>query len=417
MNMPLLFTQFCDLLSALEYYSTRDPPLLTAKLREKNSETIKSWFTAHPTSISSTEVDTVALLSALFPAKRTDRIYCIKSPSLTRSLRRWLGLGASRWPHLDQWQMPGRGDLSDCVERVLQQAEFPIPHNKDRVTLDQVDDALATVAARCRFSAPKVRARDMDKDEEVGKSLENIYRRLQSREAKWFTRLILKDFSRLDLPEKFVYACIDPRLCVGMRMYHDFESAIAELKSLPASQIMDFTRGGFTLQCANDANLLPPRIGVKIGPPRWIKAKGGVKHAVSVINGRTMSVERKHDGEYCQIHIDLSQGANCIQIFSKSGKDSTEDRKGVHQAIKNGLRIGRPDCIFSQKCILEGEILVYSDRTRGILDFHKIRKHVSRSGSFLGTALDSQYAFLNSMRLMLIRPQTTPLGTPDDYVL
>lgn len=295
--------------------------------------------------------------------------------------------------------MPGRGDLSDCVERVLQHAEFPIPHYKDRVTLDQVDNALATVAARCRFSAPKVRAREMDKDDEVGKSLENIYRRLQSREAKWFTRLILKDFSSLDLPENVVYACVDPRLRVAMQMYHDFESAIAELKSLPASQVIDHNRGGFTQQCANDAYLLPPRTGVKLGPPKWIKAKGGVKHAVSVINGRTMSVERKHDGEYCQIHIDLSKGEDCIQIFSKSGKDSTEDRRGVHQAIKDGLRIGRPDCRFSEKCILEGELLVYSDRTKGILDFHKIRKHVSRSGSFLGTALDSQYAsMVRSMR-------------------
>ncbi len=392
--MPLLFTHFCDLLSALEDYSTRDPPLLPAKLRQKNGETITSWFKAHPVSINSPDVDAAAVLSALFPAKRTDRIYSIKPPSLTRSLRRWLDLGSSRWPQLDQWQTPGRGDLSDCVERILQHAEFPIPHYKDHVTLDQVDNALATVAARCRFSAPKVRAREMDKDEEVSKSLENIYRRLQSREAKWFTRLILKDFSRLDLPENLVYACVDPRLRVAMQMYHDFESAIAELKSLPASQVIDHTRGGFTQQCANDAYLLPPRTGVKLGPPKWIKAKGGVKHAVSVINGRTMSVERKHDGEYCQIHVDLSKGEDCIQIFSKSGKDSTEDRRGVHQAIKDGLRIGRPDCTFSEKCILEGELLVYSDRTKGTLEFHKIRKHVSRSGSFLGTALDSQYAYV-----------------------
>lgn len=388
--MPLLFTQFCDLLSALEDYSVRDPPLPPARPRQKNSETIRSWFAAYRITINSPDVDAVALLSALFPAKRTDRVYSIKPPSLTRSLRRWLGLGSSRWPQLDQWQTPGRGDLSDCVERVLRQAEFPLPHNRDRVTLNEVDNALATVAARCRFSAPKVRAREMDQDEELGRALESIYRRLQSREAKWFTRLILKDFSSLELPENLIYACIDPRLRVAMQMYHDFESAIFELRSLPASQMIDPASGGFTQQCVNDAHLLPPKIGIKLGPPKWIKAKGGVKHAVSIIDGRTMSVERKHDGEYCQIHIDLSKGEDCIQIFSKSGKDSTEDRKGVHQAIKDGLRVGQPNCRFKEKCILEGELLIYSDRTREILEFHKIRKHVSRSGSFLGTALDSQ---------------------------
>lgn len=388
--MPLLFTHFCDLLSAIEDCITRHPSLPPVKLRQKKSEIIKSWFSSYRISINLSEIDVVVLLSSLFPAKRTDRVYFIKPPGLTRSLRRWLGLGASRWPQLDQWQTPERGDLSDCVERVLQQAEFPVPQNRNRVTLDEVDNALAIVAARCRFSAPRVRAREMDKDDEVGKALESIYRRLQSREAKWFTRLILKDFPRLDLPEYLIYACIDPRLRVALQLYHNFESAISELKTLPSSQVLDSGGGGFTQQCANDAHLLPPRIGVKLGPPKWIKAKGGVKHAVSIIDGRTISVERKHDGEYCQIHIDLSKGHDCIQIFSKSRKDSTEDRKGVHQAIKDGLRIGQPDCKFTRQCILEGELLVYSDRSKEILEFHKIRKHVSRSGSFLGTALDSQ---------------------------
>jgi DNA ligase-4 len=40
-----------------------------------------------------------------------------------------------------------------------------------------------------------------------------------------------------------------------------------------------------------------------------------------------MSVEAKVDGEYCQIHVDVSRGRRGVQIFSKSGKDSTEDRK------------------------------------------------------------------------------------------
>ena len=385
--MPLLFSHLCDLLSTLENLSKRDPPLLPARYYQRVNDTIKTWFTCRRVSIASPDVDAVALLSALFPAKRSDRVYFIQPPKLSQRLRRWLCLGNSRWPLLVQWQQPGRGDLGDCVERVLKEAEFPIPHHRDRVTLEQVDDALGTVAARCRHSAPKVRARGV---EEESSALESIYRRLQSREAKWFTRLILKDFSCIHVPEKLVYACVDLRLPVAMQMYHDFESAVSELKKIPASQMVDMTQGGFTQQCANDAYLLPPKTGIKLGPPQWVKAKGGVKHAISIIDGRTMSVERKHDGEYCQIHVDLSKGEDCIQIFSKSGKDSTEDRRGVHTAIKDGLRIGRTDCRFTERCILEGELLVYSDRTQDVLEFHKIRKHVSRSGSFLGTTLDSQ---------------------------
>lgn len=104
-----------------------------------------------------------------------------------------------------------------------------------------------------------------------------------------------------------------------------------------------------------------------------------------------MSVERKYDGEYIQIHIDLSKGKDCIQLFSKSGKDSTKDRELLHPQIKESLRIGQACCSFSMNCILEGEMVLWSDTSSDVVAFHKIRKHVNRSGSFIGTRLDSQY--------------------------
>lgn len=387
--MPILFIHLSSLLSELERWSKRDPPLLPAHRQQKYQGSIKQWFAARQLSINSPEIDLVVLLSALFPEKRTDRVYAIRLPRLTKLLKRCLGLGKDRLGMLDQWQKPGRGSLCDCVERALRQAEFPAqPANQ--LTLEQVDKALTTIAGKCRFSGPKIQGykenlQGIEEDREVLEILGQTYKRMQSREAKWFTRMILKDYSCLDLSEGMVYHHLDVRLPTAMQMYDNFEAAISELRSLPASQTVDFNQ-----RCANDAHLLQPRIGVKLGPPRWVKAKGGVKHAVSVIGQRTMSIEKKHDGEYCQIHIDLSKGEDCVQIFSKSGKDSTLDRRGVHQAIKDSLRIGHRGRDFSEKCILEGELLVWSDKAKGILEYHKLRKHVSRSGSFLGTEFDSQ---------------------------
>lgn len=308
-------------------------------------------------------------------------------------------------PQLDQWKISGRGDLSDCVERVLQAAEVSPPSPNNRVTLQEVDKVLAILASRCRFSGPKVRGSRAEDDRKAQQVLESIYRRLQSREAKWFTRMILKDYSCIALEERkdYVYHCLDSCLPIAMRMYDDFEAAVTELRSLPSSQTAGIVQRSWTHQCLNDIHLLAPRVGVKVGPPNWVKAKGGVKHAVSVADGRTMSIERKHDGEYCQVHIDLSKGQNCIQIFSKNGKDSTVDRSGVHEAIIEGLRIGRGGCGFFKRCILEGELLVWSDKTNAILDFHKIRKHVSRSGSFLGTYLDSQYVNMPGNSRQMLR--------------
>lgn len=393
-KMPLLFVKICTLLSDLEKLSTRDPPLLPAHCEQRYQENIKQWFTARQVSINSPDIDLTALLSALFPEKRTDRVYAIKLPRLTRLLKKCLGLGTDRLEMLDQWQKPGRGSLAECVERTLRQAEFPI-QLVNQVTVEQVDEALATVAGKCRFSGPKVRRHkdkfhEVEADRDFQKILEPIYKRMQSREAKWFTRMILKDYSCLDLSEGVIYHHLDARLSTAMQMYDSFEAAISELKGLPASQTVGPRQGLSNQTRASDAHMLQPRLGVKLGPPTWVKAKGGVKHAVSVIDGRTMSIERKHDGEYCQIHVDMSKGEDCIQIFSKSCKDSTSDRRGVHQAIKDSLRIGRHDCGFSVKCILEGELLVWSDKTKQILEYHKLRKHVSRSGTFLGTDLDSQ---------------------------
>jgi DNA ligase-4 len=103
-----------------------------------------------------------------------------------------------------------------------------------------------------------------------------------------------------------------------------------------------------------------------------------------------VSVERKYDGEYCQIHIDLNKDRHCIKIFSKSGKNSTIDRIGLHAgALRDSLKLDTADCKIKKQCILEGELLVWSDDDERIEPFHKIRKHVKRSGRFIGTARDS----------------------------
>lgn len=391
--MPLLFTEFCNLVDSLEKISRHDPPSLPVDVRQKYNVNLQSWFASYNISIHSARVDPIVLLSALFPAKRTDRVYNIQAKGLSRKLRGCLDLGLGRWQQLEKWQEPGFGDLSENVERILRQAEFPEQFGKSRVTLKDVDDSLARLASRSRFSCPKARRLTIDEDEEVPKILSRIYKRLQSREAKWFTRLLLKEYSCVDLDkhQNSIYRLLDPRFPAAMQMHDNFESAVSMLRNPPTPQDLAGDLEDETRTSSNDVLSISPQIGIKVGPPGWAKAKGGIKHAMTIVDGRAMSIERKYDGEYCQIHVDLTKGTDSIQIYSKSGKDSTADRMGVWSSINRGLRIGQQDCRFRRNCILEGELLVWSDRDKIVLDFHKIRKHVSRSGSFLGTKEDSQY--------------------------
>ncbi|KAL8821358.1 MAG: hypothetical protein Q9191_007323 [Dirinaria sp. TL-2023a] len=372
--MTLLFSRFCDLLHDLECFTLQSPPLSPASLRQQSKDRTVQWLSSLNVCISNTDINLVALLSALFPKRRTDRVYGIQPPKLTKKLKRILGLGNGRHQLLDRWQEPGRGDLGDCVERALRLAENPIQPAGRQVKLEEVDIVLARIAAGYRFSAPKVRAAHTAVSEpQVDSLLQSLYSRMQSREAKWLTRLILKEYGPLEIVESVVYKCIDVRLPIFMKTHANFEDAIEKLR-----------------RDADPISAVGPQpcVGVKVGRTSFEKARS-IKHAVNLIQSRKMSVERKYDGEYCQIHVDRTNMKQQIQIFSKSGKDSTLDRSGLHETLRECLRLDNDDCAFSSKCVLEGEMVVWSDREQKILEFHKIRKLVSRSGSFLGTIADS----------------------------
>ena len=384
------FRLLCDLLSSLEAIVTRDPPLLPKSRDALSRKHIIQWFKSHRSLIDDPKTDAVALLSTLLPERRTDRVFNLQPLSLAKVVSRCLLLGASRKSDLLRWKEPGRGDLGTCVERVLRESEFPYQLGKE-VTLEEVDAALTQIAGRCRFSGSSIRRKNEGLCAvAVDRELANIYRRLQSREAKWFTRLILKDFSPIEIPQELVLKCFHSMLPSLLEYQDDFHAAVDTLQrsDLRHMNIITESQKSKTLK-ALITNAVVPKVGVKVGRPRFLKARS-IKHVTQMAHGRRMVLERKYDGEYCQIHVDLRKPGHEIQIFSKSGKDSTIDREAVHATIKQSLRIVDDDCSFTNHCILEGELLLWSDHKVEILDFHKIRKHISRSGTLLGTEKDSQ---------------------------
>ena len=125
-----------------------------------------------------------------------------------------------------------------------------------------------------------------------------------------------------------------------------------------------------------------------IGLQEFDKARS-IQHCSQLAGRKEVHVERKYDGEYCQVHISRTNSQHHITIFSKSGRDSTLDRVGVHNTISKCLGLGTPSCRFSRQCVLVGELLVWNDRMSQIMPFYKIRRYVSRAGRRLGCARDS----------------------------
>lgn len=194
-----------------------------------------------------------------------------------------------------------------------------------QVTVEEIDGLLQQIAAACRFSAPSVRrhsgADSGLADREL--SLGHLYRRLTSRDAKWLTRLILKNFEPVVLDPQTVYRNYHPSLPSILKVQDDFTVAGRILANL--------RRNRSVIGRSDLADYLKPTLGVKVGRQPWFKGRS-IKHCLAMGHGR-MSCETKMDGEYCQVHIDLSKGRDCIQIFSKSGKDSTRDRFALHESV------------------------------------------------------------------------------------
>lgn len=199
----------------------------------------------------------------------------------------------------------------------------PQPNAVQHVTVSEVDSLLNAVASAVAFSSPAVRAAGATLSASHRNGLESLYTRLSPLEAKWLTRLVLKDYRPIELDEAVVLRAYHPVLPCIIKVLDHFCPALAVLDR--ASQ------EGAGLGCDRRAILrhLRPVLGTKVGRPLWRKGRS-IKHCLDMSRGR-MSVEKKVDGEYCQVHVDLSKGRQCIQIFSKSGKDSTEDRSRLHR--------------------------------------------------------------------------------------
>ncbi|KAM7209130.1 hypothetical protein V8F20_000468 [Naviculisporaceae sp. PSN 640] len=376
--MGFLFSHVCDLLQRLEDNLTARSGVRTY------AQILREWFATYRGQFLAPDHDAAALLSTLLPEKRTDRVFLMKEKRLQTVIGRGLGLGRSRIFQLGRWTDSTSGlTLAECVELVLQETPNPKLPVDMQVTVEEIDSLLHQIASACRFSAPSVRRRSGGGDSNLADrelSLGDLYKRLAPRDAKWLTRLILKNFEPVVLDPQMVYRNYHPSLPSILQVQDDLTVAgriLAELR-----------RNRSVVGRPDLAEYLKPTLGVKVGRQPWFKGRS-IKHCLDMGHGR-MSCEAKMDGEYCQIHIDLAKGRDCIQIFSKSGKDSTRDRFKLHEPIRQSLQLGKPTCPLEKGCILEGELVVWSDKDNKILDFHKIRKHVSRSGTFLGTEQDSQ---------------------------
>lgn len=384
--MTITFNAVCSLLQSIENITEHQPRLIPAEKRDSIRHITANWFNYHRSELNDPESDGAAVLSALFPHCRKDRVYGLQAPLLAKKLAKLLNFNRGQRALFDGWGTGKHGDLGVYAERAMKPWDGTFS-SKHPTSITRVDRFLTQLAAKYRFSDAAIRSQ-RDWDVQTDEELKEIAVRLESWEAKWLVRLMLRDYCTITLDEHYTFKQYHFLLPDLLMFQNDFDSVFAmlrgELSGYPAVP-GEVEERMMRIEAAHN---LKPFVGIKVGRPEFKKA-WSFKHCFQMAGTHAWAAENKYDGEYCEIHINLSNAPQDIKIFSKNGKDATADRQALHGTIREALRIGRSDCAFQARCIVLGEMVLYSDREQRILPFSKIRKHVSRSGSFIGTFQDS----------------------------
>ena len=152
--------------------------------------------------------------------------------------------------------------------------------------------------------------------------LSHLFTRVNAIEGKWLVRILLKDTRPAVLNSSFALGCCHPLLPTVFRIREDLAVAVAYVEELRQQNKIRPSIADVWVD-------IGPQVGIKVGRQNWIQARG-LQHCISQCKNNNMSVQAKIDGEYIQIHIDREAApANRIKIFSKSGRDSTEDRQSL----------------------------------------------------------------------------------------
>lgn len=252
--MGFKFAFLCDLLSNLEDNQVVKAST-AARSYNPDIRVVSRWFSQHEKRLRQKDTDQLSVLSCMFPEKLSDRVYWLQHTSLVRVIGRCLLLGLSRREELERWRLSGGVDLGECVESVMRQAENYIPSDQE-VFVEEIDAALVRLASRCKFSGPQVRRQHTAVD--VEECLGPLYRRLSSRDAKWLTRMILKNYSPVILPADFMLKKFHFLLPPLLLFQDSFDSA---LKTLASDRISRFPPhpepglaqdlGAIALECLN----------------------------------------------------------------------------------------------------------------------------------------------------------------------
>nr|GAT42989.1 predicted protein [Mycena chlorophos] len=322
----------------------------------------------------------VTLFRLLFPQDDTRRKYGMQEKLLANAIADALGTSAKPLRKWDQ----ASGCLGIEVEKVMQNCSSLDTNYTSPLTMAEVDLLLDELAAGSGFTDESVRKKLPGSRRPKTIIMRSLYRDLTPRSAAWLTQILLKDlrpmlyplpathytaalisstsFSFVELTKEDSMRAWDP---TG-RLLHNYRS-----RSRLDDAVSAFEAG--------EAIFFTPSIGQPVPIPKALKGRGCQQALEPLCKSKCVWAERKMDGERVQAHVELNDGPR-IKIFSKSLRDSTLDRNGIHDLILEslGLQHGSTASLVTSNVIVEAEMVAWhGDKIDEFWRIHTLVEHTA----------------------------------------
>ncbi|KAK0218025.1 hypothetical protein IW262DRAFT_1463334 [Armillaria fumosa] len=319
---------------------------------------------------------TAIIFRLLFPEEDVRRKYDIQEKRLAQALGDAL---ATSDPRLFKWDQDGAsGCLGAEARHVMEKTSTIDPEQPSRLTIDEADKFLDELAAISAYSDSSVRSKYPRRTR--SHIIREAYSTLSAVDASFFTQIILKDLRPL------LYSSNSRHYTDALKNYNS--TSIHALTKEDAMKAWDPTQSmlrSYSYVATLEDAATAFENGVTISAPRLAKV---------------VWVETKYDGERAQIHIDvLPSGIPNITIFSKSKRDSTQDRAAIHSIILDTLRLSGVKNSRIKNVILDAEMVAHNGER--IDEFWRIRNLIEntavgpRSRKRTSVVLESQSSLLS----------------------
>ncbi|KAJ7430032.1 hypothetical protein B0H11DRAFT_2398665 [Mycena galericulata] len=239
------------------------------------------------------------------------------------------------------------------------------------------NDLLDELAAHSGFSHVSVRVKHSHATRRSKTTIiRELYRSLAPLDASFLTQIILKDLRPLLYPVTETHYNT-----VALKAYNSV--AVTHLNKEDAMNAWDPSRRMLAIyrvrsglddaSAAFEAGITDtsmPRIGTPVEIPKSEKGRSCLHTLEMLRTSYEIWAETKYDGERAQIHVEiLADGDSRITIFSKSKRDSTLDRHGIHGLIRQAL------CLPKERHAGRGQCSVSQVRSNVILDAEMVAWH------------------------------------------